>query len=197
MTTQNRDSIGQYRSPTLSKWKRFVIKLFFALIIFSALIGAIRLYIVSHPVIRTVTNTITVDTSTTTYAAKIDSLEKSLVESIRKCESAGHKESDGLVTFDPTDAQFANRTKSTIVNKGEMSFGTLQFKVSTVQFYYKSLYKQSITGKEAILIALDDTLSGSLAQDILFKSSNLANDWSNCANRLSINDQIVAIKKIK
>lgn len=125
MYQSNRDSIGRYRQSRLPKWKLVGIKLFILLIVLSAIVGAIRLYIVSHPVLRIITNTITVDTSTTTYAAKINSLEKSLVESIRKCESAGYTEASGLVTYDPTDAQFANKIKSTIVNKGEMSFGTL------------------------------------------------------------------------
>lgn len=170
----NRDTTGKFR--------KFIIRVFILLIAISVIAGLVHLYITTHPVIRTVTNTVTIDYSKEMFASKIESLEKSLVEQIRKCESAGHKESDGLIVFDSNHVA---------------SIGTLQFQVKTVIYYYRTLYQRSITGKEAIVIALDDNLSGSLAKDILFSSPNLANDWANCANKLSINDQIIAIKKIK
>lgn len=192
MKNQNRDSVGRY-----AKSKKILGRVVWLAVLFSVAFLFIKIYINTHPVIKTVIETKTIDTSADMFASKIDSLEKSVVEAVRACESIGLKESDGLVTFDPTDEQFNSMTKTTITDNGEMSYGTLQFKKKTVQYYYKTLYKKDITGKEAILIALDDQKSGQLAQDIMFKSSNLANDWKNCANRLSLTDQIKAIKKIK
>lgn len=122
------------------------------------------------------------DISKEQFASKIDQLEKNIVEQVRKCESGGHKESDGLIVFDSNSVA---------------SIGTLQFQVKTVIYYYKSLYNKVITGKEAVTIALDDKLSGQLAQDIMFKSNNLANDWLNCSTSLKLSDQIKAIKSIK
>lgn len=177
MTNQNRDSIGRY-----AKSKMILPRIFWLAILFGIGFLLTKIYINTHPVIKTVIETKTVDTSADMFAAKIDSLEKSVVEAVRKCESAGHKETDGLIVFDSNNVA---------------SIGTLQFQVKTVIFYYKSLYGKTITGKEAILIALDDEKAGELAQAIMFKSPNLANDWLNCANRLSLTDQIKAIKKIK
>lgn len=140
-----------------------------------------------NPIVKVETKV--VDTSPEMFAKKIDTLEKSVVEAVRNCERGGYNESYGLVTYDPKQGA-ANNDKA-------MSYGTLQFKKSTVVYYYKSLYKKDITGKEAILIALDDGKSGDLAQDIMFKSPNLATDWLNCSNRLSLETMITAIKKIK
>ena len=136
-------------------------------------------YVNTHP--KTVYVTQEVDKSGEMFKEKIDSLQKSVVESVRQCESGGYKESDGLIKFD------SNKVAST---------GTLQFQVHTVIYYYKTLYGQTITGKDAVLIALDDQKAGQLAQDIMFKSKNLANDWLNCSNKMKLTDQISAIKKI-
>jgi hypothetical protein len=146
-------------------------------------------YHYTHPIIETKTVTITNDISSSTYAAKIDSLQKSVVEQVRACESAGYKETYGLVTYDPK-IEGKNDDKA-------MSYGTLQFKKSTVIYYEKTLFGKTITGKEAILIALDDKASGELAQAIMFKSNNLATDWANCSNKLNLNSMIIAIKKIQ
>jgi len=159
------------------KWlKRFITVLTLSVIAYVIAI----VYSNYHPVI--VTKEIIKDTSPAMFAQKIDSLEKSVVEAVRKCESQGANESTGLIVFD------SNKVAS---------IGTLQFQVKTVVYYYKTLYSKVITGKEAIIIALDDKLSGQLAQDIMFSSKSLANDWLNCSNRLSLEAQILAIKKIK
>jgi len=149
-------------------------------VIAAILVGLGLWYHIKHPLIET--KTVIVDTSSATFAAKIDSLEKSVVEQVRACESGGHKESEGLIVFD------SNKVAS---------IGTLQFQVHTVIFYEKSLYNKVITGKEAIEIALDDAQAGQLAQAIMFTSPNLATDWANCSNKLSLTATIQAIKKIK
>jgi len=186
----NRDNKGRFAS---NKW--FVAK-FIGLPVVIVVLGLIVAYQYNHP--KIVTNTVTVDISSAQYAQKIDSLEKSLVEGIHQCERQNYTESDGLVTFDPTDAQYAKvQGKQHFVNKGEFSFGTYQFKTSTIQYYYKTFYGKVVTGKEAILIALDDQKSADLTQDVLFKTTDGWKNWSNCSNMLKLVDQIVAIKKIK
>ncbi len=171
----NRDNKGRFSS---GKW--FVLK-FIGLPLLVVVLGLTIVYQYKHPKIVQLPP-ITIDNSTINFAQKIDSLEKSVVEQVRTCESAGHKESDGMITFDSNHVA---------------SVGTLQFQVKTIIFYEKSLYNKVITGKEAVLIALDNEQSGGLAQDIMFKSKNLATDWLNCSNKLSLESEILAIKKIK
>ena len=170
----NRDNRGRFARSGMLKW--FVL----SAIVAGGMVGTAIWYQHAYPIV--VTNTVTIDNSDVNFAQKIDSLEKSVVEAVRKCESAGANESTGLIVFD------SNKVAS---------IGTLQFQVKTIMFYEKSLYGKVVTGKEAILIALDDKLSGQLAQDIMFKSKNMADDWLNCSNKLSLSAQINAIKKIK
>jgi len=69
------------------------------------------------------------------------------------------------------------------------SFGSYQFKKSTVQFYYKELYNKDITGLEAINIALSDEKAGELASDIIFKE-NALNNWYNCTKKHNLQGKL-------
>lgn len=191
---------NQHQSKSFKRFiKRWTKRAFTTAVILSIVYIVAVIYSHRYPTVITLPP-VTIDNTSTIFAEKIDTLEKAVVENLRACESAGLKESDGLVTFDPTDADFASflaSGKKTIVDKGQMSYGTLQFKKKTVIYYYKTLYSKVITPKEAVLIALDDAKAGELAQDIIFKSKNEANDWTNCANKLSLSAQVKAIKSIK
>jgi len=85
-----------------------------------------------------------------------------------------------------------------VVDKGQMSYGVLQFKIKTVKYYYKSLYGKTITNLDALLVALNATSSEALAQDVMFTSPTMGlTDWANCSSRLNLGVMILAIKKIK
>ena len=177
----NRDNKGKFAKSGTLKW--FIL----SVIIAGGMVGSAIWYQHKYPIV--ITNTITVDVSPQQYAQKIDSLEKDIVLQVEKCESAGFSNDFGLVTYDP---RLGGKNDS-----AAMSYGNMQMKKATVVYYYKTLYNKVITGKEAILIALDTDKSRELAQAIMFSSRNLANDWLNCSNKLSLEAQIVAIKKIK
>lgn len=117
---------------------------------------------------------------------KVNELKGTLVSEIKSCESQGYKEEDGLVTFDP------HPTKKSVQIP---SFGNFQFKKSTVQYYYKTLYNKDITGKEAILIALDDQKAGQLTTDIIFKQGALSN-WYNCSKKLNSQNKLDIINSL-
>jgi len=102
--------------------------------------------------------------------SKVNELKGGLMSELKACESNGLKESDGLITFDP---------HPTNKKVQKASIGLYQFKVSTVQFYYKELYGKDITGLEAVKIALSEEKSSELASDIVFKKQAL-NNWYNC-----------------
>lgn len=117
------------------------------------------------------------------FTPKIDELKNKVVEDLRSCESAGHEEDDGIIIFD---------------SNSKASIGTLQFQKNTVIHYYKVLYGQDITPKEAVLIALDNQKSGQLAKDIIFNTKNMAGkDWYNCTKRLNLDSQVLMIKKLE
>lgn len=130
------------------------------------------------------------DTSAAKYQNKIEALKDGVVDQLMKCESAGHKESDGLVTYDPR--------RNETVSSNIPSFGVLQFKKATVQHYYKVLYKKDVTGQEAIFIALTESKARELAKDVMFKTKGKASgDWYNCAAKLNLDAQIDVIKKLE
>lgn len=139
-------------------------------------------YRTSKPTIEIRTVTTTKDISSIQYQAKVDTLKAEVVALLRACESSGFKETDGLIIFD------SNKVASV---------GTLQFQKKTVIYYYKTLYGKDISGKEALLIALDDTLSGQLATDIMFTTKNKAGkDWYNCTVRHNLDAKIDIINKL-
>ncbi len=112
---------------------------------------------------------------------RLEELKSDVVAKISKCEAAGHKEDDGIIIFD---------------SNAKASIGQMQFQVKTVQHYYKTLYGQDITPKEAVLIALDEQKAKALAKDIMFTSNNGATDWLNCATKLGVGPEIAVIKKL-
>ena len=123
------------------------------------------------------------DKSGIMFQSKIDSLKKETVDLIMKCESAGYSEDDGIVIFD-TNA------------KG--SFGQFQFQKSTVIHFYKTLYGKDITGKEAVLIAMDTTKARELATKIMFETKNKAGkDWVNCERKFNVDAKIDVIKQLE
>lgn len=118
---------------------------------------------------------------------KINELKGQLVGEIKSCESAGFDESYGLITYDP---------HKTNKNVQIASIGSYQFKKSTVQYYYKTLYNQEITGKEAVLIALDDEKAGELATKIIFDTDDGLSNWINCAKKNNSRTKLEVINSL-
>lgn len=109
---------------------------------------------------------------------KVDELKSGVLADLKQCESGGAKESAGIVKFD---------------SNGVASIGSFQFQVKTVQHYYKTLYQQDITGKDAVIIALDEARAESLAKDIIFSDANGIRNWLNCANKLGLRSRVNTI----
>lgn len=126
------------------------------------------------------TTTISYAETTDLMPAKVAALKADVINQISDCERAGHTEEDGLIVFD---------------SNARASLGVMQFQVTTVQHYEKALYGNEVSGKDAILIALDASKAKALATDIVFKQDGLGN-WLNCANKLGLRAQVNAINKI-
>lgn len=193
MKNINRDSEGKYTSYKSVMFKWFGVPALFVIVG----VGSAAYYYHKHPIKTPLLPPIVTDVSGEMFSQKIDTLEKSLVKQVEVCESGGYSNSDALVTYDPKDSDRATDAGKIVVDKGQMSYGQLQFKVHTVIYYYKTLYSKTITNKDAILIALDATSSEALAKDIMFTSPNMSNDWAKCSNKLNLNVMIQAIKQIK
>ncbi len=120
--------------------------------------------------------------------SKIEDLKTDVVTRLSNCERAGLTEDDGIIIYD-------DNASGTLGNQIP-SIGVLQFKKSTVQHYYKTLYKKDITATEAVVIALDKEKSFSLAKDIIFGTDKGLSNWLNCANKLQLRPEVDIINKL-
>lgn len=112
---------------------------------------------------------------------RIGELQDDVLTTLEKCESAGHKETDGIIVFDAN-----NRA----------SIGTFQFQKATVQHYYKTLYGQSLTAKDAVIIALDAQKARELAKDIIFKTDKGLTNWINCDKKFNLSQRVKFIEEL-
>lgn len=112
---------------------------------------------------------------------KIEKLKDQVVADLAKCESGGHNEDTGIIVFDSND---------------RASIGQLQFQKATVIHYMKTLYGKDITGKEAVMIALDTEKASALAKDIIFKDSKGWRNWFNCETKLGLGAKVEIIKEL-
>lgn len=115
------------------------------------------------------------------FEGKVEALKNDLVYQLKSCESQKATDDDALIIFD--------------TNK-KASIGQWQFQVDTVIYYYKKLYGEVISRKEAVLIALDESKSAELAERILFEEPKGYTNWAICSNKFDIQKQVSLIKKI-
>jgi hypothetical protein len=106
------------------------------------------------------------------------------------CESknSGYTDNDGLITFDPSES--GNK-------KVEIpSIGLYQFKKATVIAYVARLDNKKISGKEAVLLAIDETSARELASRIIFETQGGIYNWLNCSKTNDIVKKVEFIKKL-
>jgi hypothetical protein len=115
------------------------------------------------------------------FEGKINALKNELVYQLKGCEGGKATEDDALIIFD--------------TNK-KASIGQWQFQIDTVIYYYKKLYGESITRKQAVLIALDEAKSAELAERVLFEEPKGYTNWAICSAKHDIQKQIALIKKM-
>jgi hypothetical protein len=114
--------------------------------------------------------------------ARVAELKRGVAEQLMACESSGATDEDGLIVFD------ANR---------KASIGRFQFQKATVIHYYNLIYGVKLTGKEAVMLALDTERAMELATRIMFETKSMAGmDWVNCDRKLDLDRQISIIKKL-
>lgn len=106
---------------------------------------------------------------------KINELKGELLDTLKSCESRDKTEEDAVIVFDTNN---------------KPSIGLYQFQINTVIHYYDKLYRQTITRKQAVEIALDEEKSRTLAQDVIFESGSGLKDWVNCDKKHGLTAQL-------
>ena len=113
--------------------------------------------------------------------ARVEALKEDILTRLMECESAGYTEDDGIIIFD---------------SNGAISAGQFQFQKKTVVHFFKELYGEDLTSKEALLIALDTAKARNLARDIIFTVDGGVYNWENCAKKIGIIPEITVLKKL-
>lgn len=106
---------------------------------------------------------------------KVDALKNKLVDEIAQCESHNAPQDKALIVYD-------NNSKGTLKGKNVPSIGVMQFKVGTVQHFWKQLYGESLTDYEATMIALNNEQAKKLAKDAIFGIKGALWHWT-CATQ--------------
>ena len=173
----------------MTKWQIFLhrVKTFFkvlvgGIILVAMLVGIFELGAFLKPNVVYKDKEVVLDN----LVVKVNELKGQLVSEIQKCESAGYDENDGIITFD------GNKNKKVEIP----SIGTYQWKKSSIIYYYDTLYQKDITGKEAVLIALDDEKAGQLASDVIFRTDNGLSNWLNCSRKMGSVQKLQVINSL-
>lgn len=119
---------------------------------------------------------------------KVNQLKGELIRDIFNIERGGHSEDDGLITFDPHP-----------INKRVQvaSIGNCQFKVATLQYYKQKLDGATLTGKEALLLALDDEKCKELMSKIIFTEEDGWRNWFNSGVKVNAKARLQVIKQLE
>lgn len=131
------------------------------------------------------------------FKAKIEKLKDGIVTDLMKCEGQSYKESDALITYDPTKAM--KNAEPTVKNlKKVLSFGLFQFKVGTVIFYEKMRSGSILDQQEAIKIALDTEKARDLAKYVGFETkAKFSSDWVNCSAKYKLDERVDLIHQME
>ena len=112
--------------------------------------------------------------------SKVDEMKRDVLDRLSKCESGGLASETGIDTIDTNN---------------KVSYGVFQFQKATVQYYWQKMTGEKISGKEAILIALDDVKARELASWIIFETdAGSAKDWVRCSHRDDLTTLVEFIK---
>lgn len=160
-----------------TKFVRFVKKLAFWSVIALLIYGAFQFGISSSETTYA-RETIEVDN----LGKKVEQIKNEALDALMHCESAGYSEEDGIVIFD---------------SNSKASYGQYQWQKASVQHYYKTLYNQEITPKQAVLIALETEKARKLAYDVIFTTEKGWSNWYNCANKTKLQETLALISKLE
>jgi hypothetical protein len=114
------------------------------------------------------------------FEAKIAKAQNIVIDEIASCETPGIKEPDAAIVLD---------------SNNEMSIGSWQWQIKSIQHYVKERDGRDITRVEAINLATNHEQARELVRYVLFTDSAWDN-WLNCSTKLDIGTQVELINKI-
>lgn len=197
VTENGRDVTGKYRRKTLLEsiaaqfkpvwyWTKIVMGIGLG----GAMVGGLIVGLSIGSITKyTKAEEVQVPVYVDTMPQKIEALKDEVVKDLESCESAGHTEDDAIVILD-------NNKAGTLKRKDIPSFGVLQFKVSTVQHYKKLIDGETLTNKQAVLLALEAAEARELAKSIIFETDGGIQNWVNCSKKHGLVDKVRIIKAI-
>lgn len=118
----------------------------------------------------------------------VTQLQQEVVARLQRDESGDVDTSGGIVFYANDPRSDLTGVCARVGGKRNIecdSWGVMQFKLTTVMYYYDVLYGEKITEKEALLIALDDDQARALATDIIFEVEGGVWNWSAANNDAS------------
>lgn len=176
--------------------KPFLLKSF---LVFTLLVTTVygTLYLTAQPVQYTKASVVVEE--------KIDSkiiaiMKRDVVEMVRWAEVSREVEAGELFYTNDPHSSISSECKRIGGKRGIAcdSWSIMQFKLPTIQFYYKKLYEIELTEKEALMVALDDERAMALAEDIIFKVEGGIYEWAGAEkNRAYFNKQIPFIRSLE
>lgn len=129
----------------------------------------------SHALSPTITYASTqssvISSTSSTLVEKVSLLEDEVVNVLAQAESGNASTNSALITYD-------NNSHSTLPRNAIPSLGCMQFKVPTVQSFYKILHKKDLSNYDATLLALDCAQAKSLAKESIFTIPGAIYNWS-------------------
>lgn len=131
-----------------------------------------------------------------TFEEKVNALKTEVRDKIMNGESAGiiTEEGELFPTFDPHSAILEKCRKiGGKMNLDCLSFGPLQFKLSTIIRYEKDLNGRNITEMEALIIAHDVEMASKLFDDIVYGVEGGIWNWSVAYHNVSYYETVIPI----
>ena len=119
-----------------------------------------------------------------TMEARLEMLKDGIIEELAECESNNAPQEEALVTYD-------NNSRETLTEKHVASLGVLQFKVATVQQFWKQLYGEEISNYEATILALDNERAKILAKEAIIGIKGAIWHWSCATKEMGIKIEII------
>ena len=114
---------------------------------------------------------------------KISDLKGEVLDTLAKCESGGRDNESGIIVWDTNN---------------KPSLGKYQFQIATVQHYHLKRTGERLSGRDAILLALDEARARDLAQWVIFDNGKgVRNDWVNCDKWHGLDQKVEVIRSLE
>lgn len=117
-----------------------------------------------------------------TMEAKVESLKEQIVNDIAACETKGVKEPDATILLD---------------SNSQMSLGSWQWQIKSIQHYVKLFEGRAISRVEAINIATDHQKAKDLTTKVLFGEKDGWKNWYTCGVKLDVGTKIDLISALE